>query len=80
VAAEAVLLDWACSCGNPVVMEFVDDRGHRQSLCIDCSRARLEEICREAFYSAITGRECSFLMEEPHDTLCQGGCDGLFRG
>jgi len=80
VAAEAVLLDWKCVCGNPVVMEFVDDGGYRQGLCIDCSRAKLEEICRQAFYSAITGRECSHLKEQPHDIPCQGGSDGPFRG
>ena len=65
MAAEAVLLDWACSCGNPVVMESSTIGAIGKAFVLTAPGLDWRKSV-EAFYSAITGRECSFLMEEPH--------------
>ncbi|MGI6037350.1 MAG: hypothetical protein ACOYD6_03895 [Limnochordia bacterium] len=53
IAAEAVLFDWKCRCGNPVIMEIcLDDQ--RESLCIDCFRRLMAEITKDSFWRALT--------------------------
>jgi hypothetical protein len=56
VAAEAVLFDWKCSCGNPVVYQ-INDGGQIQGYCLYCFATKMAEISRRAFRCALLGQD-----------------------